>query len=201
MYLMIDNYDSFVYNLTSYFRELGEDILVKKRDEVSLELIEALRPQGVILSPGPGRPQDARNLCGIVRRVYQEIPILGVCLGHQMLGAVFGARVEKGKRPMHGKVTAVTHRGTGLFAGLPQNFRVTRYHSLVVSREGLPDCLWVDAVAGDGAVMGISHKEACVYGVQFHPEAVLTEYGYELLDNFRKISEGWWNAHADRKRA
>lgn len=196
MYLMIDNYDSFVYNLTAYFRELGEEVLVKTRDEVNLELIENLNPRALILSPGPGRPGDDPRLCRIIRQCFGQVPVLGVCLGHQILGAVFGARVEKGARPMHGKVTPLTHTRQGLFAGLPQTFHVTRYHSLVVSREELPQTLTVDARAEDGAIMALSCPESCVYGIQFHPEAVLTEYGHELLENFQKIEKGWWSSCA-----
>ncbi|MDO5422313.1 MAG: aminodeoxychorismate/anthranilate synthase component II [Eubacteriales bacterium] len=201
MYLMIDHYDSFVYNLTAYLRELGQEILVLRSGDVTPALVERLRPEGIILSPGPGRPGDAVTSCQILRQFSNEIPILGVCLGHQMIGAAFGAKVCKGERPMHGKVTPVRHNGEGLFRGLPQDFQVTRYHSLVVSEEGLPDCLRVDAWSEDGAVMGISHKTACVYGVQFHPEAVLTEYGHELLKNFQEICEEWWWEHASYKRA
>lgn len=201
MYLMIDNYDSFVYNLTAYFRELGVDILVKKRDEVSLQLVRRLRPTGIIISPGPGRPGDDARLCELIRQCCHRIPVLGVCLGHQILGNVFGARVAKGQRPMHGKVTPLTHSQSGLFAGLPQHFQVTRYHSLVIKEEGFPSCLSIDARAEDGAIMGISHREACVYGIQFHPEAVLTEYGHELLENFKHICEKWWWNHADCKGA
>ena len=189
MYLMIDNYDSFVYNLKAYFQELGRDILVRRSDEITLADIQAMQPQGIILSPGPTRPWDAQLCVDTVKRFGGKIPLLGVCLGHQVLGHCAGATVEKGVRPMHGKVTRVHHNGTGLFAGLPREFDVTRYHSLVVRQETLPEDYQVDCVAEDGAVMGLSHRTLPLFGVQFHPEAVLTQYGHELLENFCRLAE------------
>lgn len=189
MYLMIDNYDSFVYNLKAYFQELGRDILVRRSDEITLADIQAMQPQGIILSPGPKRPWDAQLCVDTVKRFGGKIPLLGVCLGHQVLGHCAGATVEKGVRPMHGKVTRVHHNGTGLFAGLPREFDVTRYHSLVVRQETLPKDYQVDCVAEDGAVMGLSHRTLPLFGVQFHPEAVLTQYGHELLENFCRLAE------------
>ena len=189
MYLMIDNYDSFVYNLKAYFQELGQDILVRRSDEITLADIQAMQPQGIILSPGPKRPWDAQLCVDTVKHFGGKIPLLGVCLGHQVLGHCAGATVEKGVRPMHGKVTRVHHNGTGLFAGLPREFDVTRYHSLVVRQETLPEDYQVDCVAEDGAVMGLSHRTLPLFGVQFHPEAVLTEYGHELLENFCRMAE------------
>ena len=189
MYLMIDNYDSFVYNLKAYLQELGLDILVRRSDELTLDDIQAMQPQGIILSPGPKRPWDAQLCVDTVRRFGGKVPLLGVCLGHQVLGHCAGAVVEKGARPMHGKVTRVRHNGTGLFAGLPREFNVTRYHSLVVRQDTLPEDYQVDCVAEDGAVMGLSHRTLPLFGVQFHPEAVLTEYGHELLENFCRMAE------------
>ena len=189
MYLMIDNYDSFVYNLKAYLQELGRDILVRRSDELTLDDIQAMQPQGIILSPGPKRPWDAQLCVDTVRRFGGKVPLLGVCLGHQVLGHCAGAVVEKGVRPMHGKVTRVRHNGTGLFAGLPREFNVTRYHSLVVRQDTLPEDYQVDCVAEDGAVMGLSHCTLPLFGVQFHPEAVLTEYGHELLENFCRMAE------------
>ena len=189
MYLMIDNYDSFVYNLKAYFQELGRDILVRRSDEITLADIQAMQPQGIILSPGPKRPWDAQLCVDTVKRFGGKIPLLGVCLGHQVLGHCAGATVEKGVRPMHGKVTRVHHNGTGLFAGLPREFDVTRYHSLVVRQETLPEDYQVDCVAEDGAVLGLSHRTLPLFGVQFHPEAVLTQYGHELLENFCRLAE------------
>ena len=189
MYLMIDNYDSFVYNLKAYLQELGRDILVQRSDELTLDDIQAMQPQGIILSPGPKRPWDAQLCVDTVRRFGGKVPLLGVCLGHQVLGHCAGAVVEKGVRPMHGKVTRVRHNGTGLFAGLPREFNVTRYHSLVVRQDTLPEDYQVDCVAEDGAVMGLSHRTLPLFGVQFHPEAVLTEYGHELLENFCRMAE------------
>ena len=189
MYLMIDNYDSFVYNLKAYLQELGRDILVRRSDELTLDDIQAMQPQGIILSPGPKRPWDAQLCVDTVRRFGGKVPLLGVCLGHQVLGHCAGAVVEKGARPMHGKVTRVRHNGTGLFAGLPREFNVTRYHSLVVRQDPLPEDYQVDCVAEDGAVMGLSHRTLPLFGVQFHPEAVLTEYGHELLENFCHMAE------------
>ena len=189
MYLMIDNYDSFVYNLKAYFQALGRDILVRRSDEITLADIQAMQPQGIILSPGPKRPWDAQLCVDTVKRFGGKIPLLGVCLGHQVLGHCAGATVEKGVRPMHGKVTRVHHNGTGLFAGLPREFDVTRYHSLVVRQETLPEDYQVDCVAEDGAVMGLSHRTLPLFGVQFHPEAVLTQYGHELLENFCRLAE------------
>ena len=189
MYLMIDNYDSFVYNLKAYFQELGRDILVRRSDEITLADIQAMQPQGIILSPGPKRPWDAQLCVDTVKRFGGKIPLLGVCLGHQVLGHCAGATVEKGVRPMHGKVTRVHHNGTGLFAGLPREFDVTRYHSLVVRQETLPEDYQVDCGAEDGAVMGLSHRTLPLFGVQFHPEAVLTQYGHELLENFCRLAE------------
>ena len=189
MYLMIDNYDSFVYNLKAYFQELGRDILVRRSDEITLADIQAMQPQGIILSPGPKRPWDAQLCVDTVKHFGGKIPLLGVCLGHQVLGHCAGATVEKGVRPMHGKVTRVHHNGTGLFAGLPREFDVTRYHSLVVRQETLPEDYQVDCVAEDGVVMGLSHRTLPLFGVQFHPEAVLTQYGHELLENFCRLAE------------
>ena len=179
MFLMIDNYDSFVYNLKAYFEELGREIMVRRSDQINIEEIEKMQPEGIILSPGPP----------IIKKYAATKSILGVCLGHQVLGHCCGAVVEKGSRPMHGKVTGIRNNGTGLFEGLPEKFKVTRYHSLVVREDSIPEEYRVDAVAEDGAVMGISHREIPLYGVQFHPEAVLTEYGHELLENFCCIAE------------
>ena len=189
MYLMIDNYDSFVYNLKAYFEELGREIVVKRSDQITVDEIEKMQPQGIILSPGPKRPWDAEVCVQTVERLRGKIPILGVCLGHQVLGYCCGATVKKGERPMHGKVTEITNMGTGVFEGLPKKFKVTRYHSLIVKEDSIPADYHVDAVSEDGAVMGLSHKTLPLYGVQFHPEAVLTEYGHELLENFCHIAE------------
>lgn len=189
MYLLIDNFDSFVYNLKAYFQEIGRDVIVKRCDQITIQEIEELDPEGIILSPGPGRPWEAELCVDVVKRYKGEFPILGVCLGHQVLGYLAGAVIEKGSMPMHGKVTEIHSCGTGLFAGLPDRFRVTRYHSLVVREDSLTDDYRVDAVSEDGTVMGISHRKLPLYGVQFHPEAVLTEYGHEILENFSKAAE------------
>ena len=195
MYVMIDNFDSFVYNLSSYFQEFGQEIQVKRCDKVTIEEIEACDPKGLILSPGPGRPGEAEVSREVLKHFAGRVPILGVCLGHQIIGDVFGAEVKKGKRPMHGKVTPVFHRGEGLFSGLPPAFEVTRYHSLVVEREAFPNCLRVDAWDADGTVMAVTHRDLPVYGVQFHPEAVKSEYGHELLKNFHGICAEWRKNH------
>ena len=201
MYLMIDNYDSFVYNLARYLQELGEQVVLVRNDRITAEEIERHmqdgRLEGLILSPGPKSPADCGNCREIVRKLAGRIPILGVCLGHQIIGHVFGAKIRKGVRPMHGKVTAMTTEGTGLFAGLPRTYQLTRYHSLVVSEENFPSRLQIDARAEDGAVMAIRHRELPVYGIQFHPEAVLTEYGHALLENYIKICREWWRTDAD----
>ncbi|MDO5344819.1 MAG: aminodeoxychorismate/anthranilate synthase component II [Lachnospiraceae bacterium] len=196
MYYMVDNYDSFVYNLSAYLRELGQKVLVRRADEVTLSEINALKPEGILLSPGPRRPEDAAESRRVLQEFQNKIPILGVCLGHQVIGQAFGASVCKGKRPMHGKISKLYHDGTGVFSGLPESFSVTRYHSLIVSGEELPPVLRVNARTADGVIMGLEHREFPVYGVQFHPEAVLTEYGRELLMNFHKICERWRAEHA-----
>lgn len=201
MFFMLDNYDSFVYNLSAYIRELGKEILVKRADEVTISEIEKMNPEGIILSPGPGKPSEAVLSRQVLETFYNRIPILGVCLGHQVICETFGGKVVKGGRPMHGKVTPITHSGKDLFAGIPEGCRVTRYHSLTAEKESLPECLIVDACAGDGTVMGVHHREAPIYGVQFHPEAVLTECGHELLKNFIRCAEEWRAHHADCKTA
>ena len=186
--MMIDNYDSFVYNLVRYIRELNEEVVVKRNDRVTLDEIEDLKPEGIIISPGPKRPEDAGISEAIVRTFGGRIPILGICLGHQVIGHVFGSEIQEGTVPVHGKVHPVYHRESGLFAGLPVPFNVTRYHSLVVSPKDLPFCLEVTCRTEDGVIMGIRHKDYLIEGVQFHPEAELTEYGHELLRNFIRMS-------------
>ena len=189
MYLMIDNYDSFVYNLKAYFEELGKEIAVIRCDKITLEEIEDMQPSGIILSPGPKRPQDATLCIDIVEKFQEKIPILGVCLGHQVLGLCSGATVAKGIFPIHGKISEISNNGLRLFAGLPTKFNVTRYHSLVVNKDTISNNYSIDATTADGVVMGISHKTLPLYGVQFHPEAVCTEYGHALLNNFCKTAE------------
>ncbi|MDO4289400.1 MAG: aminodeoxychorismate/anthranilate synthase component II [Eubacterium sp.] len=192
MYIMIDNYDSFVYNLCAYFKELKKDIQVLRNDQIDIgALAEARDIEGLIISPGPKSPEDCGLSVAAVQSLYKRLPILGVCLGHQIIGHSFGAAVIKGNRPMHGKITPITHNGQGLFKGIDASYPVTRYHSLVVDEATLPDSLVVDAKAEDGAVMAISHKNFPVYGVQFHPEAVLTHNGHQLLENFTKICDAW----------
>ncbi|HIQ95492.1 MAG TPA: aminodeoxychorismate/anthranilate synthase component II [Candidatus Limivivens merdigallinarum] len=189
MYIMLDHYDSFVYNLSSYLKDLGREIEVVRTDRASIAAIEKRDPLGIILSPGPGRPSEALLSIEVLRHFCQHIPILGVCLGHQIICHAFGGNVKKGKQPMHGKVTKIRCEDRGIFAGLPREYRVTRYHSLEADTETLPKCLRVDARSEDGSVMGVAHREAPIFGVQFHPEAVLTEYGHELLGNFCAICE------------
>jgi len=182
--LLIDNYDSFVFNLARYVGELGAPRLVVRNDALTLEEIAALGPSHVIISPGPCGPEQAGISVALVQRFSGRIPILGVCLGHQAIGHAFGARIRRAKRPMHGKTSLVRHEGCGLFRGLPQPLRVTRYHSLVVDALGLPDVLRVTARSEDGEIMGLAHVQHPTFGVQFHPEAVLTEAGHALLANF-----------------
>jgi len=184
MILLIDNYDSFVYNLARYVRELGEQPVVRRHDATTLEEIEALRPSHIIISPGPCTPGEAGISTDVVRRFGPTTPILGVCLGHQCIGAAYGAGIVRAGRPMHGKASQIHHDGSGLFAGLPNPFPAARYHSLVISRSGLPADLRVSASAEDGEIMAVEHLRHPVIGLQFHPESVLTEYGYVLLDRF-----------------
>lgn len=190
MYLLIDHYDSFVYNLKSYFDVLNCSVEVIQSDMVTPDYIERIENlEGIIFSPGPKRPEDCGNSAAILRAFCNRTSILGVCLGHQLIGYTFGAKVIKGLRPMHGKITKINNYDTGVLLGLPDEFAVTRYHSLVVSEDSLPDCLQIDARAEDGAIMAISHKDLPVFGVQFHPEAILSQCGYDVLKNFVKICE------------
>ncbi len=184
MILLIDNYDSFVHNLARYVRELGEVPLVRRHDAITVDEILALAPSHIIISPGPCSPTEAGISTEVVRRVGASIPILGVCLGHQCIGAAYGAEIVRAGRPMHGKTSPIRHRGVGLFAGLPNPFQATRYHSLVISPGSLPAELVVTATADDGEIMAVQHAEHPVHGVQFHPESVLTEHGYRLVDHF-----------------
>ena len=184
MLLMIDNYDSFTYNLVQYFGELGEDVRVFRNDEISIAEVERLAPGRIVLSPGPCTPNKAGICLGLIERFSGRIPLLGVCLGHQAIGEAFGGKVVRAKRVMHGKTSQIEHTGKGVFSDLPTGFTATRYHSLVVERESLPDCLEVTAHSEDGEIMGLRHIQHAVEGVQFHPEAILTEHGHQLLNNF-----------------
>jgi len=192
MLLMIDNYDSFTYNLVQYFGELGENITVFRNDKITVEKIKKLAPQKIVISPGPGRPESAGISNEVIRTFQGIIPILGVCLGHQCIGAVFGGTIIRAKQLMHGKVSHIRHDHKNLFAGLPDNFVATRYHSLVVERETLPACLEISAWTADNEIMGIRHKQYFIEGIQFHPESILTVVGKDLLKNFLKMSEQFW---------
>jgi len=184
MLLMIDNYDSFTYNLVQYFGELGEDVTVFRNDEINLDDIERLNPVRIVISPGPCTPSKAGISIPVIEHYQCGIPILGVCLGHQSIGQAFGGRIVHAKEIMHGKISPVFHNSSGLFRGLPNPFNATRYHSLVVERDSLPDCLEITAWTEDGEIMGIRHKTLPIEGVQFHPESILTEHGHRLLANF-----------------
>ena len=184
MLLMLDNYDSFTWNLVQYLGELGAVVKVVRNDAMSLDEIEALRPDHVVISPGPCTPNEAGIAVPLVRRFAGRIPILGVCLGHQAIGQAFGARVIRAQRVMHGKLSSIVHDQRGVFAGVPSPFQATRYHSLALERSSLPPDLDVTATAEDGEIMGIRHHELAVEGVQFHPEAILTEHGKKVLANF-----------------
>lgn len=188
--LIVDNYDSFVHNLARYFRELGRDVVVLRNDAATVEAITAHRPSHLVVSPGPCTPNEAGESLATIRHLAGRLPILGVCLGHQCIGQVFGGRVVRAKRPMHGKTSRVVHDGRGLFAGLPNPITVTRYHSLTVERDSLPDCLEATAESEDDEIMALRHRELPVMGVQFHPEAVLTEAGHALLANFLALNGG-----------
>ena len=182
--LVIDNYDSFVYNLVQYIGELGADPVIVRNDEVTVEQAIEVKPQGVLLSPGPGRPEDAGILCAAITAFAGRVPVFGVCLGHQAIGHVYGGRVIRAPHLVHGKTSQITHDGTGVFENLHSPLTATRYHSLVVERENLPSLLEVTASTDDGLIMGMRHREFDVEGVQFHPESVLTQHGHDLVANF-----------------
>ncbi len=186
MILMIDNYDSFTYNLVQYLGELGAEVNVYRNDAITLEQIEAWRPEKIVISPGPCTPTEAGISVSLIQRFAGEIPILGVCLGHQAIGQAFGGRIVRAQRVMHGKLSAVKHDGAGVFTGLDNPLTATRYHSLVIERSSMPSCLEVTAESEDGDIMGVRHRELAVEGVQFHPEAILTAQGHALLANFLK---------------
>ncbi|MBP1888936.1 anthranilate synthase/aminodeoxychorismate synthase-like glutamine amidotransferase [Clostridium moniliforme] len=187
MLVMIDNYDSFVYNLVRYFNELDEEVKVFRNDEVNSDIINNINPDGIVISPGPKSPKDAGEVLKIIEEFKEKIPILGICLGHQSIGEYFGGKIVKGTRPMHGKISKVLNNGKGIFKGIPKEIKVTRYHSLIIEKENLPSELEITAVTEDGVIMGIEHKSLPIYGVQYHPEAVLTEEGHTLLNNFINI--------------
>ncbi len=187
MIIMIDNYDSFVYNLVQYLREMGQEVQVYRNDSIRPEEVKKINPDHIIISPGPCTPDEAGVSMDLVRQFSGRIPILGVCLGHQAIGQVFGGRVVRADRPMHGKTSMIRHDGSGVYSGLPALLEVGRYHSLVVSPKGLPECLEVTALTGEGEIMGIRHRDYLVEGVQFHPESILTSCGKLMLKNFLSI--------------
>jgi anthranilate synthase component 2 len=188
MFLLIDNYDSFTYNLVHYLGELGADVVVRRNNVLTVDEALALKPQGIVISPGPCDPDRSGICLDLIARAAERIPILGVCLGHQAIGQAFGGRVVRAPHPMHGKVSQIYHNGAGVLRGLPNPFSATRYHSLIVEREGLPDCLDVTAWTKDGLIMGLAHRSLPVHGVQFHPESIATEHGHDLLRNFLELA-------------
>lgn len=190
MILVIDNYDSFTYNLVQYLGELGEDITVKRNDEIDLAGIEALAPDHILISPGPCSPNEAGISLSLIEHFKGKIPIFGVCLGHQSIGQAFGGEVVRAEKLMHGKTSAIYHQGKSVFEGLPSPFTATRYHSLIVRRETLPDCLEITAETDEGEIMGLRHKEYAIEGVQFHPESIITEHGLTMLRNFLQNRTG-----------
>jgi para-aminobenzoate synthetase component 2 len=196
MILVIDNYDSFVHNLARYIRELGRPTNVVRNDDIDLATIERLSPSHIVISPGPCTPNEAGISVSLIEHFAPTIPILGVCLGHQSIGQALGGKVVRARRPMHGKTSLIRHDAIGIFAGVPNPLRVTRYHSLVVAKEGLPDDLLVAAESDDGEIMALRHRCWPVVGLQFHPEAVLTEHGYDLLRNFLGDADGRRSAAA-----
>ncbi len=192
MLLMIDNYDSFTYNVVQYLGELGAEVEVHRNDEISIDDIRRLQPERIVISPGPCTPNEAGISMAVIEAFAGELPLLGICLGHQSIGQVFGGRVVRARRVMHGKTSMIHHSDSGVFAGLPQPFEATRYHSLVIERESLPDCLeitaWTETQDGDiDEIMGVRHRDHKIEGVQFHPESILTRCGHDLLANFLKL--------------
>ncbi len=186
MLLMIDNYDSFTYNLVQYLGELGQEVQVYRNDEIDLAKVAELKPGHIVVSPGPCTPNQAGISVPLIKEFAGKIPLLGVCLGHQSIGQAFGGRIIKAKTLMHGKTSLINHKNIGVFKDLPNPYTATRYHSLVIEKESLPDCLEITAWTDDGEIMGVRHKTLRVEGVQFHPESILTQYGHELLNNFLK---------------
>jgi len=183
---MIDNYDSFTYNLVQYLGELGEDVRVYRNDQISVAEIEKLKPDHIVISPGPCTPNEAGVSVETIQKLGGKIPILGVCLGHQSIGQAYGGKIVRAKQLMHGKTSMIRHANQGVFAGLPNPFEATRYHSLVIERDSVPEVLEITAWTDDGEIMGVRHKTLPVEGVQFHPESILTQHGHELLANFLK---------------
>lgn len=188
MTILIDNYDSFTYNLYQYLAYLGEAVEVYRNDKITVAEIEQMRPDRLVISPGPGRPTEAGVSCELIEAMAGRVPILGVCLGHQAIGQLFGATVARAKRLMHGKTSLIHHDGATIFTGLPDPFEAVRYHSLIVQPETVPDCLKVTAESEQGEIMALRHKRYCIEGVQFHPESVMTEVGLDLLSNFLKLT-------------
>ena len=187
MILMIDNYDSFTYNLVQYLGELGQNIKVVRNDKIAIEAIMRLEPKRIVISPGPGRPEDAGISCEVIKEFAGKIPILGVCLGHQAIGYVYGEKIINAKKLMHGKISLIYHNQKAIFRGIPNPFEATRYHSLIVERKSLPRCLEIIAWTKDDEIMALKHKNYPVWGVQFHPESILTNAGKDILANFLKI--------------
>lgn len=188
MILVVDNYDSFTYNLVQFLGELGAELKVLRNDDVSVAQVRALGPSGLVISPGPCTPREAGESCNLIRELHRELPILGVCLGHQCIGEVMGGRVIRAPKLMHGKTSQITHNDGGVFRGLPNPFTATRYHSLIVEEGSIPECLEITARSEDGLVMGLQHREAPLFGVQFHPESILTGEGKNLLGNFLEMT-------------
>ncbi len=188
MFILIDNYDSFTYNLFHYIGELGVDVVVHRNDAIRVDQVLALGPQGIVLSPGPCDPDKAGICLDLVERAAGRLPIFGVCLGHQCIGQVFGARIVRSPKPMHGKVSAIDHDGSGVFQGIPSPFEATRYRSLTIDPVSVPSCLPVTARSDDGVIQGVSHNDLNIHGVQFHPESIASEHGHKLLQNFLNLT-------------
>ena len=188
MFLLLDNYDSFTYNLRHYLGELGAEVEVRRNDAISADEAVALGAEGIVISPGPRDPDRAGICLEVVEKAAGRLPILGVCLGHQCIGQAFGGKVILAPRPMHGKVSDITHNASGVLSGIPSPFKATRYHSLTLERESLPDCLEITATSDDGVIQGIAHRELPIHGVQFHPESIASEHGHQLIQNFLDLA-------------